>query len=75
MHVPDWERALSELCRVLKPHGKLVLIEANRSSIEARLVGLVRAVSRRKSELVRTPGGLEFWSNQGVTRSWCASRI
>jgi ubiquinone/menaquinone biosynthesis C-methylase UbiE len=65
MHIPDWEQALRELCRVLKPRGKLVLIEANQSSIEARLVGLVRCISRRKSHLVETPGGWEFWSERG----------
>jgi ubiquinone/menaquinone biosynthesis C-methylase UbiE len=65
MHIPDWERALVELCRVLKPGGKLVLIEANLSSIEARLVRLVRRIARRKSNLVETPGGWEFWSDRG----------
>ncbi len=64
MHIPEWERALSELCRVLKPGGKLVVIETNLSSVEARVVGLVRSVSRRKSRLVATPGGLEFWSDR-----------
>jgi len=64
MHIPGWEQALGELCRVLKPGGKLVVIESNLSSIEARLVGMARRVSRRKSRLVETPGGWEFWSEQ-----------
>jgi len=64
MHIPEWERALRELCRVLKPGGKLVLIEANSSSVEARLVRLVRHIAVRKSNLIETPGGSEFWSTR-----------
>jgi SAM-dependent methyltransferase len=65
MHIPDWGRSLGELCRVLKAGGKMVLIETNLSSIEARLVRLARRIARRRSRLVETPGGWEFWSDRG----------
>jgi ubiquinone/menaquinone biosynthesis C-methylase UbiE len=62
MHIPQWEQALSELCRVLKPGGGIVIMEANRSSLEAWLVRLLRRLRRAKSRLESKPGGLEFWS-------------
>lgn len=63
MHIPQWEAALRELCRVLKPGGGIVLMEANRTSMETVLVRLLRRLGRRtKSRLVDDPGGLEFWS-------------
>src|SRR5262249_22232862 len=33
MHIPRWERVIAELCRVLRPGGKLVLLEANDSAL------------------------------------------
>lgn len=64
MHIPDWERALGELCRVLKPGGKIVLFEGNRKGIETLLVRLVRRFRKGVSRMVETPGGLEFWSEK-----------
>ncbi len=64
MHIPDWEGALKELCRVLKPGGRIVLLESNLLSIEAHLVKWMRRASRRRSRLVETPGGWEFWTEK-----------
>ncbi len=61
MHIPQWERAVADLCRVLRPGGKLVILESNHRSVESLLVRLVRLVRRGESRLERTPGGLEFW--------------
>jgi SAM-dependent methyltransferase len=57
MHVPNWERALGQLCRVLKPGGKVVIFESNTAAVEA---GRVRRVRSARSRVVRTAGGLEF---------------
>jgi SAM-dependent methyltransferase len=62
MHIPQWENALAELCRVLKPGGGIVLMEANQSSVEGLLVRGLRYIRKPHSRLEATPGGLEFWS-------------
>ena len=63
MHVPDWQAAVANLCRVLKPGGKLVIVESSKASLDAIVVRLVRLVMKRQSKLVETPGGSEFWSD------------
>ncbi len=62
MHVPDWQTALTELCRVLKPGGGIVVVEGNDRSIEHRLVQMIRTFRHNKSERRRTDGGDEFWA-------------
>ena len=63
MHIPDWERALGELCRVLKPAGTLIICEGNQDSVEVRLVRAIRKVRQSRSTLISAPGGMEFWSS------------
>jgi SAM-dependent methyltransferase len=62
MHVPDWQTALTELCRVLKSGGGIVLMENNDRSIEHKLVQMIRKVRHNTSERRITDGGDEFWA-------------
>ena len=64
MHIPDWEKALYNLCRVLRPNGKIVIVESNCNSFEALMVLLVRKITKRKSKLIKSKEGLEFWSER-----------
>lgn len=64
MHIPDWERAAAELCRVVKPGGKIVILEANHRALEAALVRFFRRFGRSESRMQWTPGGVEFWSEE-----------
>lgn len=62
MHVPDIEKAVSELARIMAPGGRLVISEGNFRSLQARgLRGLKRLLGRQRAELIRTPAGLEHW--------------
>jgi ubiquinone/menaquinone biosynthesis C-methylase UbiE len=60
MHVPELERALSELARVLAPGGKLVISEGNMHSLQSKLMrGLKKLLGRGRGRVVRVPAGLE----------------
>jgi SAM-dependent methyltransferase len=61
MHVPELEKALSELIRVLKPGGCLMLMETNASSMEMLAFRLYWK-RNEKVRVVRKPCGIETWS-------------
>lgn len=66
MHIPDVERAVAELARVLKPGGQLVISEANMRSPEAvGMRGLKRMLGREKAEVKDAPAGVEYWKERG----------
>jgi ubiquinone/menaquinone biosynthesis C-methylase UbiE len=62
MHIPTWQIALAELCRVLKVGGRICIFENNHQSLEIRIIRFVRRLMRRKSTMQETVGGLEFWA-------------
>ena len=62
MHIPEWNAAVAELCRVLKKNGKLVILDGNKNALETWLVRAIRLVRRSNSRLIKTDAGLEFWS-------------
>lgn len=66
MHIPEMEKALGELARVLKPGGTLVLSENNMRApdiaIRERAIILIKKLlSRDVPEVKRTPRGTEVW--------------
>lgn len=62
MHIPDWQNALNELCRVTRPGGSIILLERNDRSLEHHFVMLARRMFPPRSVHRRTTSGSEFWS-------------
>lgn len=62
MHIPDLERALFELTRVLKPGGYLMLSETNARSPEMIAFRLYWK-RNNKVKVVAVPCGIETWSD------------
>ena len=65
MHIPEVERAVSELARIIKPGGTLVVSEGNKASLEAvGLRSLRRLLRKEKAEVREKPEGLEYWTEK-----------
>jgi ubiquinone/menaquinone biosynthesis C-methylase UbiE len=71
MHIPEMEKALAELTRVLKPRGILALNENNVKSIDVQLReraidGLKSVLGRKRPRKDLTPRGTESWHEGGL---------
>ena len=63
MHIPDIEKAISELSRVLKKGGLLVISEVNMHSFQCRAVTTLKQLLRKNNNVtaVITDAGIEYW--------------
>lgn len=64
MHVPEVDKAIAELSRVMAPGGRLAVSEGNMHSVQSRLLRLVKRLFKLgHSEAVTTPAGVENWED------------
>jgi 2-polyprenyl-3-methyl-5-hydroxy-6-metoxy-1,4-benzoquinol methylase len=69
MHIAEADQALSELSRVLKPGGSLVISEINVRSLQRRVfVALTRILRKRRALETKTPAGMECWFSTSAGR-------
>jgi len=62
MHIPDVERAISELCRVLRDGGCFVVGEGSMRSLQSLVQRFLLSVSSNGKDYTRnTPAGVEMW--------------
>ncbi len=65
MHVPEVERAVAELARVVKPGGVLVVSESNKLSLDALAMrNLRRLLGKEKATVKDKPEGVEYWKDK-----------
>jgi len=64
MHIPDLEKAISELGRVLKNGGILVIGEGNMFSIQSIILRTLKLLLGKENATVKkTAAGLEYWTS------------
>lgn len=67
MHIPDLEAAVSELSRVLRKGGALIVSEGNMHSFDSVLLRVLKRVSNKGGTVpLSTPSGMEYWTQTPV---------
>ncbi|NEO85626.1 MAG: class I SAM-dependent methyltransferase [Spirulina sp. SIO3F2] len=71
IHIPEVEKALSELARIVKPGGKLALYVTNEAALDHRIESAARFVLRKPlNELSRLQLGEGIWYNMNDEKLW-----
>lgn len=69
MHIYEIEKALNELCRVIKPGGSLVICEVSKNAMDSIIIGIIKNIFNKKSEVKsKTKFGVEYWADTDVGR-------
>lgn len=62
MHIPEVDRAIAELSRIVKPGGRIAISEGNMHSLQSRTLRLLKKLlGRERAEVHRVPAGIENW--------------
>lgn len=62
MHIPEVEKAIAELSRVMKPGGYIAISEGNMHSLQTRVLRFLKKIMRReRAEVHIVPAGIENW--------------
>lgn len=62
MHISNIEKAVSELSRILKRGGTLIISEGNMNSLQSITLRTLKVLLGKEKAIVnKTPAGLEFW--------------
>lgn len=63
MHVHDIEKAISELARIMRPGGRLVISEGNMHSLQSIILRTLKNLfGEERATVKKTPAGLEYWT-------------
>ncbi len=66
MHMPEVERAIAELARIVRPGGMLVVSEGNAKSAHGRLIRLLNRLRGRRPRLAPANAEYELMTPDGV---------
>lgn len=64
MHIQEIDKAITEIARVLKPGGWLIVSEGNMHSLQAIVMRTIKKIlNKERAVLERTEAGLEYWTS------------
>lgn len=64
MHVPEVDKAIAELSRIMAPGGKLAISEGNMRSLQSHVLRSIKRIFRLgHSKEERRPAGMECWED------------